>query len=390
MELSGSLKRFPVSKVLQFLNMDAATGLLNLRAGKQRITIVMEDGNILDVEDAERSKEQRIRTVMIDSGRLAGPEFDALLEERRQRLVPIGTILVDRGYLNAETHLRMSRLVYLTILFEAMAWKDGTYEFERRDDVLPTELADAISVASLMLNAARQEDEWPTIRRYVPNANAVFGRGSTSDANVWDRMMEELGPDEQRIARCIDGISTVKMIADTTFSTEFETSSIIAELVKRGMLARMYDQEAAYAEARPRGFFSFKLGPLALNSMKIAVALIALLFAWKNYAAPIVYGGDDTMTVLANAGQDADTVNRLRLLRLQHAFYVYLREQGSPPSSLALLARMEYCDESDLHIIGGGYYVLKILGLQEETARIQAVDRNGAPIPALSVEIAVR
>jgi hypothetical protein len=78
------------------------------------------------------------------------------------------------------------------------------------------------------------------------------------------------------------------------------------------------------------------------------------------------------------------------LLRLEKAFYTYMREHGNAPTSMALLARLNYCDESDLRTLDGGYFVLKILGPQENLALISAVNRDSSEAEDLSVEITIR
>lgn len=77
-------------------------------------------------------------------------------------------------------------------------------------------------------------------------------------------------------------------------------------------------------------------------------------------------------------------------MRLQVAFYTYFQERGTPPTSLAELARLSYCKKDDLRVLGGGSFVLKILGAQENLALISAVDREGNPLDDLRIEMTIR
>lgn len=389
MELTGSLKKFPVTKVLQFLNMDTASGLLTVKRGKHKVGIVLLEGNILDVEDSEETKEQRMRKKLLTSNRLSESELGIYQEEKKSRLIPLGKILEERGYLTKDEHERMIKTIYSDILFGVLEWKDGVYDFERKDEVIATDLEKTLSVNSIMLNAARQEDEWPTVRRYVPTMRAVFHISGTQSQEAWETVVNNLGPDELRIVNAVDGVSTVKMIADSLFMREFEVAHVIAEMVKRGMVARSYEQEALYSQPSAKGLFSSGLGRMALIPLKlVAVALLAL-FVWVNYISPVLVNPERSLSPVINAGRDDETLNRLRLLRLQKAFYNYLKEQGALPTSLAVLVRLNYCTEEDLKSIDGGYFVLKVLGDQEETAMIQATDEAGNPRPELSTEISI-
>lgn len=389
MQLSGSLKEFPVAKVLQFLNMDAATGMLNLRNGKSKISIALKDGNILDVEDMFKTKEARIRDLLVDTSHISESRFEKLLEEKKLRLVPIGTILQDHNYLTADEHAKLVKLVYSTILFKALKWRDGNYDFEKKGELLPTELDEPISVASLMLNSARQEDEWPSIRRYVPSAASVFKRSATMDTNSWKKLIGTLGPMESDVAQAIDGRSSVKSIAERKLYAEFDVSRVLCDLVINGHIVRLEDVGEEKKEDKT---FSIpvKLGLIAKVPLAITVFIIFSVYIWIYYIAPTLASPDRSLVSVAHAGYNVDNVNKLRLLRLQHAFYTYLDENGAPPSSLAMLARMRYCNEDDLKCLDGGYFILKLVGRKENYAILQGTDQFGEPLENLMVEIMIR
>jgi hypothetical protein len=386
MELSGNLKRFPVSNVLQFLGMESATGILTLKRGRTRVTITLDEGNALDVEHSDKPKEQRLGALLVESGRITVDELESVMEERRRGLAPLGTILHSRGLINDSERQRTAALVCTEILFEVLAWKEGTYEFKRLDLVEPIELYDAISTQSVMLNAAQQEDEWPQIRRYVRSAEAIFAPSPSNTLGL-ETVKSSLGLEDREIAERIDGLNSVRKIAAVTLRSEFEVSRLIAELSRRGLVVPIQRAKDFAEEAKPSGFFSLGVGTPAIAALSAAFILVLVISAWQNYISPIISNTQRTLAPIINAGRDPSTVDRLHLQRLLQAFQLYRDDHGSPPGALITLARMGYCSASDLETFHGGHFILKVIGDKEQKVLIAAVDEKGRPLPELAVEI---
>ena len=389
MELSGNLKRFAVSNVLQFLQMEGATGALTLKRGRTRVTLTLDEGNLLDAEHTETPKEQRMGAILVESDRITEDEFESVMEERRRGLAPLGTILHGRGLISDSERQRVAAMVCTEMLFEVLAWPEGTYEFKRLDMVEPTEMSEAISTQSIMLNAAQQEDEWPQIRRYVRSSEVVFAPSPSNTLGL-ESVFSTLSPEDRDIAERIDGLRSVKKIMAETLRSEFEVSRLIAELSRRGLIVAVQRAHDFVADTKPSGFFSFVLGKSAVVSLSVAFAAVLCLFAWQYYILPVIDSPQQTLAPIVNAGRDPATVDRLRLQRLLQAFQLYRNDHGAPPHSLACLARMGYCTQSDLQTFDGNLFILKVIGSREDKVIISAVDENGQPLPTLAVEISLQ
>ena len=389
MELSGNLKKFAVSNVLQFLRMEGATGVLTLKRGRTRITLTLDGGNLLDAEHSETPKDQRIGAVLIESNRISEEDLESVMEERRRGLAPLGTILHGRGLISDNERQRVAAMVCTNMLFEVLAWREGTYEFKRYDLVEPTELYEPISTQTIMLNAAQQEDELPQIRRYVRSCEAVFAPSPSNTLGL-ESVMTTLSAEDREIAEHIDGLRSVKRIMAETLRSEFEVSRLIAELSRRGLIVAVQRAYDFVAETKPGGFFSIGVGKPAVYALAAAFAAVLILFVWQYYISPVVDYPQKTLAPIVNAGRDPATVDRLRLQRLLQAFQLYRNDHGSPPHSLALLVRMGYCTPSDLQTFDGNRFILKVIGAREDKVLIAAVDDRGNPLPSLAVEISLR
>lgn len=390
MELAGSLKQFAVANILQFLAMESSTGILTLTRGREKIIIALSKGDVVDVEHSKRTKEERKERILGESGRIDQEGFWKAAEESRSKLKTIGAMLVERGVLTDLETNNLSALVCTDILFEALKWRDGVYEFERKPKTESDELARPMSLQSILLNAAQQEDEWPQIRRYVPSLETVFIPShiaeGTGDSTQWDSILRQLTPEDRRIAEHIDGINGVSAIVGATLRSEFEVCRLLMELFRRRLVTTVVRKRERH-EAYPQGFLSASIGRGAFVPLVLVLAGLLLFFMWRHYLEPLLTRPGVVLAPIIEAGRDPATVNLLRLNRLEKAFQLYRSEYGGAPPSLAVMVRLGYCSRDDLHSTTGGPFTYKVIGSQGERIIIQATDGSGRPDPQFHIEM---
>lgn len=173
MVLSGDLKDFELNDVFQFIQMGGKNGALHIKSNKGVSVIYFKGGNILHAE----------------MGIYEG--VDAI-----------------------------------NVLFN---WKDGTFNF------IPDEETDKITidlpVQNVILEVARQVDEWEKMKDVIPSINVVVDFIEEPDAgNI------ELQPMEWKTLSFIDGNKTVKEIADKLETNSFEVAKILYSLVQSGLI----------------------------------------------------------------------------------------------------------------------------------------------------------
>lgn len=173
MVLSGDLKDFELNDVFQFIQMGGKNGALHIKSNKGVSVIYFKGGNILHAE----------------MGVYEGVDAISVL----------------------------------------LNWKVGTFNF------IPDEETDKITidlpVQNVILEAARQVDEWEKMKDVLPSINVVVDFIEEPDAgNI------ELQPMEWKTLSFIDGNKTVKEIADKLETNSFEVAKILYSLVQSGLI----------------------------------------------------------------------------------------------------------------------------------------------------------
>lgn len=284
MELNGTFKDSELSKLLQYLNFDKATGVLTLGHKRDQITISMQNGDIVDVDHSEESKYDRMGTILVNSSRSTEKEFAIILQERVTRQVSMGVVLRKYGVLSAEKYQDLVKMVVGDILMEALKWQEGTYTFVHTDNVQLFEMAKPIPTQMFLVNAVRQDDSWVQIKKYVPVMDVIFSPSPKHVAQgKWASIVESLPPKYRGIAEHINGKNTVVMISEKSLQPLFEVSRLLAELARRGLVVKAEEGGVPDTDRWPSGFFRMQTDPLPTIIVAAVLFILLIFFACNQF-----------------------------------------------------------------------------------------------------------
>ncbi len=107
MLLQGSIQRFNVTGVLQFLAQNGATGVLKVRDFQEQGLIYLVRGWVEGI--SLPTTEEKLGTRLIKAGCLSQEQLaevlieDAALTREQKRLKPLGQRLIDMGFVSEAT-----------------------------------------------------------------------------------------------------------------------------------------------------------------------------------------------------------------------------------------------------------------------------------------------
>jgi DNA-binding PadR family transcriptional regulator len=188
MTLTGDLRDYPLPDLIRLIASGKHSGTLTVSDGSARRTITFHEG----------------RPICATS-RYLHPTADTAQTRDWQ-------ILID--------------------IYELFRWQEGSFTFDQA--IGPEEgcLDLRMSVEELILEGSRWVDNWSTIQKFVPSADAIF--------EVY-RPLEtfpdlELSPLERQVLACVDGLKDVSAIAQQSEVTVFETSKALYCLTAVGLV----------------------------------------------------------------------------------------------------------------------------------------------------------
>ena len=171
MLLQGSIHRFDLAGVLQFLAQNAATGVLEVRDFEEYGFIYLVKGSVeaisLPISD------EKLGTRLVKAGCLSELQLaEALIEDSalthdEKKFKPLGQRLIEKGF-TSETRIRevMGRQT-LDQVFELAHWQNGVFIYDEPEQMPRFQITIQGGVQELLLDAYRRIDEGEHARKTV-------------------------------------------------------------------------------------------------------------------------------------------------------------------------------------------------------------------------------
>lgn len=170
MMLTGSIQRFRLADVLQFLATQESTGILEIRDFEEYGYIYLVKGTVeaisLPITD-EKLGSRLVHAGLLSEKQLAHVllEHSQLTREEKRRL-PLGQMLIERGYADEDAIRRIMVRQTHDQVFELAHWRQGMFIYDEAAEDMP---AFAVKVhgdvTDLLLDAYRRIDEGERARK---------------------------------------------------------------------------------------------------------------------------------------------------------------------------------------------------------------------------------
>lgn len=246
--MRGDLEQMPLTDIFQTLALTKMAGMLRVRNPIEQRHVYFKDGYVR-VLVPNRLVARRLGQRLIHAGVLE-PEAlrTALLEQRKENL-PLGEILVQKGYVARERIEEVIGMQVTEDLFSIFTWRHGTFEFfkgECREPQLLSRLeaCPEFEVNSLLLEVARRSDEWEGILTTLGSLEEV--------PKIPDGMAipDDLDDAPRALLLHADGMQTFRELSETALLTLFDAARAAHDLVRRGCLVHISDEDMVQVALR--------------------------------------------------------------------------------------------------------------------------------------------
>jgi hypothetical protein len=207
MLLQGSIQRFNVTGVLQFLAQNAATGVLKVRDSEERGFVYLVGGWVEGI--SLPTTDEKLGTRLLKAGCLSEEQLaevlmeDAVLTREQKRLRPMGQRLIEMGFASEATVREVMRRQTFDHVFELAHWQNGEFMYDETEKMPHFQVAIRGNVQELLLEAQRRIDEGERARKVRNGMNpevclacrishecsaAIKAKYLKSDACLWRKM----------------------------------------------------------------------------------------------------------------------------------------------------------------------------------------------------------
>ncbi len=233
MALVGNLRDFGLSEFLYLVDRGYKTGRLTLQRPGDRAELYFQNGKL--VYATHFNQDERIGDILVRMGRLTREQCAQALriQHTQEPNKPLGAILVQRGMVTLEEIHKCVRLQIEEITYGLFGWTEGDFRFEPDVAPPPESVIIPLSIENIIMEGTRRIDEWARIKDRIPNLDVVV---RFSDQPHEKAKGVNLTPDEWRVFARINGVSSIRQIAQQTALGDFEVARIIYGFLSAGLV----------------------------------------------------------------------------------------------------------------------------------------------------------
>lgn len=208
--------------------------MLTIRSDRPNDDAIIHFSNGDIVFAVRRRSTRRIGQRLVRSGKLTQRELSAALEvQRTDPARRLAEILIETGAITEDEAETQFRFHMEETIHELMAWTEGYFEFEERIEIARQQPLAAVSVESLLMEAARRHDEWTRFETKVPGPESV---PVLEPADGRDATPLELGTEQWEVLAEIDGERDIHQLAADMGRSTFDIAKILLGLVNAGIV----------------------------------------------------------------------------------------------------------------------------------------------------------
>jgi hypothetical protein len=253
MALEGSLRDFDLFSLFNMIKIQGKNGTLVLSQGQEFVKVFFENGEIVGCDSNQVRMEDRLGTMLVRLGRLTGEELLGMVQIQRQTLKRMGTLLLESGKVNPSDLQDALFNQATAILHRTFRWVEGDYRF---DSMLPPDLDRdhfvPIPVDTVLMEAARIQDEWPEVERRLPGMDVPLGKSSRARALHLDidrdvsSLLDGKGQmqhgtsglthEQEMVLSYFEHPESIKDIIQVSRYEELDTCKAVADLLEAGLL----------------------------------------------------------------------------------------------------------------------------------------------------------
>jgi tetratricopeptide (TPR) repeat protein len=250
MAIEGPLKELSVQDVLQLLNLARKTGVLTVRSERQRDEAVVHFERGAIVFAARRKANRQLGQQLLRAGKVTEREVERALEIQRQNPSRgLADILLEMGSVDEQDLEHHLRFILEETLYDVLAWDEGYFRFEEREEVTREQgpVRVQVRVESLLMEGARRIDEWARLEAKVPSVESVPVLAAPVEGS--DQGPLDLHPSEWEVLAEIAGERDIRQIAADLGRSTFDVAKTVYGLVSTGVVqvlerpARLPEQE---------------------------------------------------------------------------------------------------------------------------------------------------
>lgn len=232
MALKGNLRDFPVTQLLNLVNVAQKTGTLIVERSQEQIFVSFREGKLSFARNGADAGS--LAMVLYHAKKLSAAQVRAI-NERTGGMSDkeLGLLLINSNYISQQEILSSLQAYYLNMVNRLFTWSEGLFHFE--SDLLPPKdrITVRISLENLIIEGTRRMREWEQLQGEIPSLEMALKFSERQGLNLRNL---SLSVDEWKVISFINPKNTIHQIAKATNKNDLEIRRIVYSFIQAGLV----------------------------------------------------------------------------------------------------------------------------------------------------------
>ncbi len=264
MALKGNLRDFPVTQLLNLVNVAHKTGTLVVERSQEQVYVSFKDGKLSFARDGVDAA--GLTMVLYHAKKLNAAQVRAI-NERAGGMSDkeLGLLLINSNLITQQEILTSLQAYYLGLVNRIFTWSEGLFRFE--NELMPPndKITVRINLENLIIDGTRKMREWEQLQGEIPSLEMALKFSERPGVNLRNL---NLSVDEWKVISFINPKNTIHQIAKAANKNDLEIRRIVYSFIQAGLV------EMIRPEGRPVPQYSqsaqpvqpLKLQPVTIQS----------------------------------------------------------------------------------------------------------------------------
>ncbi|HEY3345364.1 MAG TPA: DUF4388 domain-containing protein [Anaerolineaceae bacterium] len=232
MALKGNLRDFPVTQILNLVNLACKTGTLVIDGPDEIARVSFREGKLAY---AQLGQEDSGLAAVLHRNRKINTAQYRILHERAANITDkeLGLMLINAGFITQQDVIASLQQYFAGVVRRLFSWVDGFFHFEIETGIPADKIAVRVDLENLIIEGSRQMREWEQLQAEIPSLDMSLKFADRPGANIRN---VNLSVEEWRVVSYINPKNTIRQIGRATKMNDMEIRRIIYSLLQAGLV----------------------------------------------------------------------------------------------------------------------------------------------------------
>jgi hypothetical protein len=232
MALKGNLRDFPVTQILNLVNLACKTGTLVIEGPDEVVRVSFREGKLAF---AQLGQEDNSLAAVLHRSRKINTAQYRILHERANNIndKELGLMLINAGFINQQDVIASLQQYFSGVVRRLFTWVDGFFHFEIDTGIPADKISVKVDLENLIIEGSRQMREWEQLQAEIPSLDMSLKFADRPGANIRNI---NLSVEEWRVVSYINPKNTIRQIGRATKMNDMEIRRIIYSLLQAGLV----------------------------------------------------------------------------------------------------------------------------------------------------------